>query len=256
MAGAITALANAGCNIIVDDLAFFKEPNTASVIQSAITSAVLLHGVTYVTAAGNFRQKTTNHAANPIWGHQLDPWAESVAAMNLLSTPTAAGNYIVPQQTEPFSSLGPPGSGKPDITGPDGGPTTNGLLTTNLDPFFGTSAASPAVAAVAALMMQSNRQLQNNPLQVYKLLNTTAQSIGQPFSKQGFGLVNATAAVNAAGDPPIYFVGPTVQSTPVVASAYLSQPAGDANTGSVIQIVVQLGDGVTVTGGNSGSLAQ
>ena len=67
------------------------------------------------------------------------------------------------QLTEPFSSIGT-NSSKPDVTAPDGAPTSFLLPPgSTLNPFFGTSAAAPAAAAVAALMMQANPQLEEQP---------------------------------------------------------------------------------------------
>jgi hypothetical protein len=53
MADAVTALQNAGCNVIIDDIGFADEPFfQPGVIDQAIDNAVA-KGVTYVTAAGN-----------------------------------------------------------------------------------------------------------------------------------------------------------------------------------------------------------
>ena len=67
--------------------------------------------------------------------------------------------------------------------------------------FFGTSAAAPHAAAVAALILQANRTL--FPQAVYERLRTTANDMG-PLGfdfESGFGLVNAERAVAPAAPP-------------------------------------------------------
>lgn len=125
---------------------------------------------------------------------------------------------------------------KPGVTGPDGGNTTffffNQQTPAPGEPddfpnFFGTSAAAPHVAAVAALMLEKRAQdvaagkrfigpKNLSPLLIYSVLRLTAQDIrmrsldiGDPAAlapiagskgfdfDSGFGLVNAPAALRA-----------------------------------------------------------
>lgn len=62
-------------------------------------------------------------------------------------------------------------------------------------PFFGTSAATPHVAGVVALMLSVNPKLTRD--QVIKILGETATS-RNPRSRYGFGIVNAQKAVAKA----------------------------------------------------------
>ncbi len=98
---------------------------------------------------------------------------------------------------------------KPDIVGPDGGSDTflgfqitaggtGQCSDTGLWPdFFGTSAATPHVAATAALMLQKNPML--TPTQIYTTLrSTTAPMTGTstvPDYLSGYGLISADTAV-------------------------------------------------------------
>ena len=133
---------------------------------------------------------------------------------------------------------------QPSVTGPDGGNSSffisdssyddddgNGInspfstfisgldLPGNEYPnFFGTSASAPHVAAVAALMRQSNPAL--TPAQVRTILEQTARPLSKRFTSNrplivdpitlgpdgynddaGAGLVDAAAAVGAASAP-------------------------------------------------------
>ena len=53
MSAGIIALANAGCDVIVDDLAFFAQPDFEDGSIAATVNQVSAAGVTYITAAGN-----------------------------------------------------------------------------------------------------------------------------------------------------------------------------------------------------------
>ncbi len=101
---------------------------------------------------------------------------------------------------------------QPRVTGPDGGITTffgGRDEFGNRDPegnnFFGTSAAAPHVAAVAALMLEANRSLTAD--EILRILEDTATDMDDPATPDfdvgfdfgtGFGLVDARAAVRRA----------------------------------------------------------
>jgi hypothetical protein len=119
---------------------------------------------------------------------------------------------------------------KPGVTGPDGGNTTFffSLLTAHVpgstEPdafpnFFGTSAAAPHVAAVAALMIDERRRMHGArmlPDRIYQILRQSAfdirfragRSVGPfpiPHGKgfdfdSGFGLLNAPAALDEVAE--------------------------------------------------------
>ncbi len=183
----------------------------------------------------------TNSAS--LQGHPGAAGAAAVGAAFYFDTPRCLTS---PAAVEPFSSLGgapilfdstgtqlatPVTRQKPNFVGPDGvnntflgftlasgGITgTNGLLNTTItqcqnDPsypnFFGTSAATPHAAGIAALMLQANRTL--TPTQIYAALETSALPFGTvPTSggagpiynfNAGYGFIQADAAL--ASVPP------------------------------------------------------
>jgi hypothetical protein len=152
------------------------------------------------------------------WGHSAAEKAFSVAAvkaqgLNTLFTGGAAN------PVEKFSSDGPrrifykadgtpitPGKflstggvvrQKPDIAAADGVKTTlpSG---SGLNPFFGTSAAAPHAAAVAALLKSFRPSL--TPVQIRKVLTSTALDIEAKGVDQdsGYGIVMANRALQEA----------------------------------------------------------
>lgn len=103
-----------------------------------------------------------------------------------------AVNQATPDTIEPFSSQGPTADGRltPRLVAPDGVSTT----ISGPHNFFGTSAAAPHAAAVAALLLNHNPRL--SPDQLVRVLEVTAADLGAPGPDTifGFGLVDALAS--------------------------------------------------------------
>ncbi|MBD2770177.1 PKD domain-containing protein [Hymenobacter sp. BT664] len=140
-----------------------------------------------------------------VYGHSASTNSTSVAA-------TPSYNRLVP---ETFTSLGSPTilfapngtplpapvtRPKPDLAAVDGVSTTffaGGALPDPQDGylFFGTSAAAPNAAAVAALLWQAEPSL--SPLQLRTRLQNTARDLGAPGfdNVTGAGLINAYDAI-------------------------------------------------------------
>jgi hypothetical protein len=186
----------------------------------------------------------SNSAGATLQGHPGAAGAAAVGAAFYFDTPACG---TTPATLESYSSRGgapilfdvtgarlptPMVRQKPDFVGPDGGNDTflgftlasdsppypsNGLLNTTITAcqnhpsypnFFGTSAATPHVASVAALMLQANPAL--TPAQIYEALSSSAlpMSTPSPNVDSGHGLVQADAAFAAM--PQVVPAAPTL----------------------------------------------
>ena len=212
-------------------------------------------------------------ASGTVWGHTNAAGARAVGAAFWRNTPAFG---VSPARRESYSSGGPTPilfdtagnrlataaiRQKPEIVAPDGGSTTffGEVVPGFPSPlFFGTSAAAPHAAGVAALMLEMRPALP--PATVYSILQNTALDMATPGFDfdTGFGLIQADAAVRAAlgasftlgltlnrhsasaGDPVQLTLtrtntGPTITQdlyvavlVPPALSAALGCPAGDA----------------------------
>jgi subtilisin family serine protease len=169
-------------------------------------------------------QFATNSAT--IQGHPGAAGAIAVGAAFFLSTPAcgaaAALEYYSSMGGDPIlfdvNGLRLPAAvirQKPDFVGPDGGNDTflgfqfskanppivdNSMIAgcmnkASFPSFFGTSAATPHLAGIAALFLQANPTL--TLTQLYNALSQTALPIGAaPNASAGWGFVQADAAAN------------------------------------------------------------
>jgi hypothetical protein len=147
----------------------------------------------------------TNSATS--YGHANAAGAEAVGAARYSQTPVYGQN---PPLKESFSSAGgvpilfdtagnaitPVIRAKPEIVAPDGGLTT--FFYGPSHRFYGTSAAAPHAAGVAALILNLNPALGPDP--IYSALESTTidmATAGFDYNT-GFGLIQANRAVEAA----------------------------------------------------------
>ncbi len=168
-------------------------------------------------------------------GHNAAADAFGIAAVNVA---TAAGGPFIGGATNPvelfssdgyrrvfFDADGTPltpgqflfGNGgqlrrKPDLAAADGVQTT----VPGFQPFFGTSAAAPHAAAIAALLKSARPRLAPN--RIRRALQQTAldiEAVGRDCDS-GFGIVDAFGALQDIGAPPAPFLDlGTVTSTAV-----------------------------------------
>jgi hypothetical protein len=167
----------------------------------------------------------TSFATNSptLQGHPNAAGAAAVGAAAFFTTPMCG---ITPATLESYSSLGgsptlfdasgnrlatPTVRQKPNFVGPDGGNNTflgfqiaasddTRTVTAcannkNYPNFFGTSAATPHAAGIAALMLQANSTL--TPTQIYTALQSSALAMGSttPDFSSGYGFIQADAAL-------------------------------------------------------------
>ncbi len=176
-------------------------------------------------------------------GHSTTDNSFGVAAVDISSAPGPDGSpFDGTEQMEMFSSDGPrrvfyeadgtpitPGNftatggvvrNKPDLTAADGVMTA----TPGFNPFFGTSAAAPHAAALAALLIEDG--VFTTPAQVRSALTNTAIDIeAAGFDRDsGFGIIDINAALAIPCD---FILSP---STPII-------PA-DGVVGAVLNISV------------------
>jgi hypothetical protein len=160
-----------------------------------------------------------------IYGHNGTAAAETVAAVPYNNSGTAetfssrgpVTHLFGPVQTAtPASALATPQVlSKPDIAATDGG------INTFFGPgnrFFGTSAAAPHAAGVAALQLEADGALSTAHL--FSAQESTARAVGAfgPLDV-GAGLIDAEAAIAAPQTPPVVAItsgpsGPTTDTTP------------------------------------------
>lgn len=167
---------------------------------------------------GNGMINEYDTASGTVFGHANAAGAEAVGAAFYQETPEFGQN---PPLLEPFSSAGstpilfdtagnrlrrPEIRLKPEIVAPHGTNTTFFFPGFDIEGdgfpnFFGTSAAAPHAAAVAALMLDAAPG--TSPAEIYDILERTALDMGDPGFDfdSGFGLIQADRAVASVLEP-------------------------------------------------------
>ena len=160
--------------------------------------------------SGTINVSIDEYATNSstLFGHANAAGAESIGAALYSNTPPYGQN---PPLLESYSSRGgtpilygsdgmllpvPQTRQSPDVVAPDGVSTTFfGQPNGSGSSFFGTSAAAPHAAGVAALMLQAKTHL--SARQIFTALETTTIDIGPAGYDvdSGWGLINASAAI-------------------------------------------------------------
>jgi hypothetical protein len=169
----------------------------------------------YIVFQGDITINEYNTGSSTLVGQANALGAIAVGAARYDKVPPYPG----PLAVESFSSIGGTFVNgqqrkKPDLVAPDGGNTT-----VNLGPdypanaldgypnFFGTSAAAPHAAAVAALIMEGKKKYSNQPLtspgEIRSILQSSATDMETPgfdFTS-GYGFVNADSAMRTFAKP-------------------------------------------------------
>jgi hypothetical protein len=236
----------------------------------------------YISFASSFVINDFPTNSGTIAGHANAANVEAVGAAAFFNTPEFG---VSPPVIETFSSRGTtpvlftpagvptfdPRSTKPGIVAPDGVNTSFFSSDSASDPdtfpnFFGTSAAAPHAAAVAALLLDAVPAL--TPAEVYAALRSTAIDMGPPGfdDDTGFGLIRADAAIasvlptvtigatdgfasETGPDPATFIVTRTGSTTGPLTVAYTV--GGTATAGSDY---IALAGSVTIAAGASHAL--
>jgi len=174
---------------------------------------------------GSYPNPFTGGAANPVETFSSDGFRRVFFQAN--GTPITPGN---------FSSTGGAVRQKPDFTAADG-------VTTDVPgfvPFYGTSAAAPHAAAIAALLKSYNTNL--TALQIRMVLTNTALDIMSPGADRdsGAGIVMALAALEATPLPNLTKFTDSLNN--------LSPHTGDVVTASITITNAPCSDGGTSAG--------
>jgi len=160
---------------------------------------------------GSFDDPNAGIGTGTVTGHAMVPVANTVGAVDYTNTPAFG---VSPPVLESFSSVGggeflfdssgnrlasPETTGTVDFTAPDGSATSV------FDPFYGTSAAAPDAAGVAALMLQADPTL--TPAQVTSDIDSTALAMNGSTAADGAGFIQALPAVELAEQTSCYAAG-------------------------------------------------
>jgi YDG domain/Subtilase family len=245
------------------DSSGFNDVGNVLVIVQYSGSARYLH-------LNSNRGRLAIETSGQTWGHSAAASAFSVAAVNV---GTAGGGAFVGGSSNPvetfssdglrrvfytadgtpitpgnFSSTGGSVRQKPDIAAADG----VSCATPGFNPFFGTSAAAPHAAGIAALIIANGL---NTPAQVREAITNTTWDIEAAGVDRdsGYGIVNALAAVG-------YEVVHTVTVSGITAAdkAYDGTAAATIDTsGATLSGVLpaDTGNVTLVTGGATGAFA-
>ncbi|KYC40660.1 peptidase S8 [Scytonema hofmannii PCC 7110] len=241
----------------VNDGSFGTDQFNLAISHSAGPYANLMKYVA-LTFLGTINEFNTDSGA--LYGHPNAAGAEAVVAAPYYLTPEFGTS---PAVLDPFSSAGstpilfdtsgnrlanPEIRLKPDIVAPTGVNTT--FFFAGVDPdndglpnFFGTSAAAPHAAAVAALMLQAAPD--TSPSKIYSLLESTAldmRTLGFDFDS-GYGFIQADRAVAALVSPSVTPIPEPTSVLGVLAFSLLSAGLLQKRNSNKNLFVAKIGDG-------------
>ena len=197
----VVGLTNSSSSTIQIAFAYYLSSGTLPIVDASETT---LFKMIAINSNSAFLGPNQGVGSGVSIGHNQEPGANSVGAIYYGNTPV---NGVSTPVQESFSSYGPgeylynaSGTlltppqplGAPAISAPDGSVTD---VPEFAGGFFGTSAAAPNAAGVAALLLQEDGYLTTT--QVTYLLESTAIPTGNTLNG-GAGLIDAQAAVAVA----------------------------------------------------------
>ncbi|MDJ0678002.1 MAG: pre-peptidase C-terminal domain-containing protein [Calothrix sp. MO_167.B42] len=235
----------------VNDGSFGTDQFNLAISNFAGADPDLMKYVLFESGGVTINEFDTN--SSTVYGHANAAGAEAVGAAFYQDTPEFGVN---PAQLEDFSAAGPTPilfdengnrlldpevRQKPEIVAPDG--TNNTFFPPfpgadvegdGFPNFFGTSAAAPHAAAVAALMLDAAPG--TTPADIYETLESTALDMDDPFTPgfdvgfddaSGFGLIQADEAIEE-------LIGSATDEPNDTISQAIATNLSSANPGSIL----------------------
>ena len=209
-----------GCSVlpvkVMDAAGFASYSCLAQGIKYAVDQGARIINV---SIAGSSPSTTLQDAIDYAWSNNVVIVAAAGNnSSSVLQYPAACEHVVAVSATEPDDSLAPFSSYGNWVTVAAPGDniwTTQRDLSNPYGPWRGTSFASPAVAAVAALMLSANPSLSNT--QLVSLLEQGADDVGAAGydSSFGYGRVNALRAVSVA-NPELAAANPALVVPPTI----------------------------------------
>lgn len=264
-------------NIGKDPVEFARAFNNTSAAQPIDVVIATYEGANpgylkyVIFGKANVQEFNTN--SSTVYGHANARGAVAVGAAAFYQTPRFGVN---PPLLEPFSSAGPTPiffnkdgtrksqaeiRQKPEIVAPDGTNTTFFGNDIPEDPdsfpnFFGTSAAAPHAAAVAALLLQARPSL--TPAQILAAMQTTAIDMGTAGvdNDSGAGLIQADRALATLVAPDLAVSLTSAESAVLVGQtiAYTISVANQGNSAALTTtLTLTLPNGTSFVSASHGS---
>jgi len=203
-----------GADLISSSLAYrdFDPPDTT------YTYAQMDGHTTTVTQAAEIAASKGILVVNAVGNDGATPYGKLLAPSDVNGDSLiAVGAVDASGQVANFSSRGPSGDGriKPDLVALGvNNPVVNVAHATPFDPGLytansGTSFSTPLVAGLAACLLQARPRL--TPVEIIRLLRTTASQAVDPDNSTGYGLPSGVAALQISAPPsgrPVTLFGP------------------------------------------------
>ena len=240
---------NIGTGVPVESIGYTNESGSEQTLDLVIekTAGPDPDEIKYIYFGGGFQIEEYETLGPTIYGHPMAEGAMAVAAAPFYRT-AAYNDNADPAILESFSSKGgipilfdqdgdripETVRQKPDVTGTDGIDNTffgfdiddsfsNGVDADPYPNFFGTSAAAPNVAAIAALIREANPGF--GPSDVYVQLETNAKDITERRNRDGETVSIADGVDSWSGHG---FVQATASALPVELAAFTATTDGKA----------------------------
>ena len=226
-----------------------SRPGSCPNVYKDALAYVQQQNITVVVAAGNSDADVTGAGGT---GYTMGNCSNDIVVVGGIGPLGRRGGVASNGQTE--AGWGSNWGSRVDIAGPMGSGWTSGeeqvLSTVNLGAsvpagagyafYYGTSMASPHVAGVVALM-QSAAETRLTPAQVKEMLKDTARAFpATPDKAIGVGIVDASAAVDAAIEGPCTEnCGPV--ATPLVNKVKVTGLSGAAGSEKLYSFQAQAG---------------